>query len=70
MDTSDLISSAAASPAKRIWRRHDDAFKARVIELARQPHTSVAAVAPSHRPGATKPPGGECQHAAALGARS
>lgn len=45
MDTSDLISSAAASPAKRIWRRHDDAFKARVIELARQPHTSVAAVA-------------------------
>lgn len=36
---------AVAQPAKRSWRRHSDEFKARVIELARQPNTSVAAVA-------------------------
>jgi transposase-like protein len=32
-------------PAKRSWRRHSSEFKSRVIELARQPHASVAAVA-------------------------
>jgi transposase len=36
---------AVAQPAKRSWRRHSDEFKARVVELARQPNTSVAAVA-------------------------
>jgi len=45
MDTSNPISSSAVAPAKRNWRRHSDAFKAQVIALARQPHTSVAAVA-------------------------
>ena len=34
-----------ATPPKRRWRRHSEEFKARVIELARQPNTSVAAVA-------------------------
>lgn len=34
-----------ARPAKRSWRRHSDEFKARVIELARQPNASMAAVA-------------------------
>lgn len=34
-----------AAPTKRSWRRHSDEFKARVIEMARQPNTSVAAVA-------------------------
>lgn len=34
-----------ATPPKRRWRRHSEEFKARVIELARQPTTSVAAVA-------------------------
>ncbi len=44
MDTSGS-SQGVARPAKRSWRRHSDEFKARVIELARQPSTSVAAVA-------------------------
>lgn len=37
--------SAAEQPLRRSWRRHSDEFRARVIELARQPNTSVAAVA-------------------------
>jgi transposase len=44
MDTSGSKAAVASQP-KRGWRRHSDEFKARVIELARQPHTSVAAVA-------------------------
>lgn len=43
MDTSEV--EGAVEPPKRSWRRHDLAFKARVIELARQPQASVAAVA-------------------------
>lgn len=35
----------ASSPPKRTWRRHPEEFRARVIEMARQPNTSVAAVA-------------------------
>lgn len=44
MDTSQP-KPGIAMPAKRSWRRHSTEFKARVIELARQPHASVAAVA-------------------------
>ena len=44
MDTSGTT-AAVAEPPKRSWRRHSDEFRARVIELARQPNTSVAAVA-------------------------
>ena len=44
MDTSQPDPSVARPP-KRSWRRHTDEFKARVIELARQGHGSVAAVA-------------------------
>jgi len=44
MDTSGTT-AAVAAPPKRSWRRHSDEFRARVIELARQPNTSVAAVA-------------------------
>lgn len=33
------------TPAGRSWRRHSAEFKARVIELARQPGVSTAAVA-------------------------
>ena len=44
MDTSGKR-SAVAEPAKRSWRRHSDEFRARVIAMARQPNTSVAAVA-------------------------
>ena len=44
MDTSE-IRVGVARPAKRRWRRHSDEFKARVIELARQPGASIAAVA-------------------------
>lgn len=44
MDTSET-EPVVARPAKRGWRRHSDEFKARVIELARQPQASVAAVA-------------------------
>jgi transposase len=43
MDTDGV--EGAVQPPKRSWRRHDLAFKARVIELARQPRASVAAVA-------------------------
>lgn len=44
MDTSGT-KPAVATPPKRIWRRHSEEFRERVIELARQPNTSVAAVA-------------------------
>ena len=44
MDTSQH-DSGVARPPKRSWRRHTDEFKSRVIELARQGHGSVAAVA-------------------------
>lgn len=44
MDTSGS-DQVVARPAKRSWRRHSEEFKARVIEMARQPNTSVAAVA-------------------------
>jgi len=44
MDTSGTT-AAVAAPPKRSWRRHSDEFRARVIELARKPNTSVAAVA-------------------------
>lgn len=44
MDTSQ-DDSRVARPPKRSWRRHSDEFKSRVIELARQGHGSVAAVA-------------------------
>jgi transposase len=44
MDTSGTT-AAVAAPPKRSWRRHSDEFRARVIEMARQPNTSVAAVA-------------------------
>lgn len=37
--------SAVVAPPRRSWRRHSEEFRARVIELARQPNTSVAAVA-------------------------
>ncbi|HHP7016918.1 transposase [Serratia marcescens] len=44
MDTLET-NTAVAAPPKRSWRRHSDEFRARIIELARQPNTSVAAVA-------------------------
>jgi transposase-like protein len=44
MDTSGS-SQVVARPGKRSWRRHSEEFKARVIEMARQPNTSMAAVA-------------------------
>jgi len=44
MDTSQS-DPGVARPARRNWRRHSDDFKARVIELARQGHGSVAAIA-------------------------
>jgi transposase len=44
MDTSQHDSSVARPP-KRSWRRHSEEFKSRVIDLARQGHSSVAAVA-------------------------
>ena len=44
MDTSGS-KAVIATQAKRGWRPHSDEFKARVIDLARQPHASVAAVA-------------------------
>ncbi|MEW6318662.1 MAG: transposase [Pseudomonadota bacterium] len=44
MDTSD-DEPGIAQPAKRSWRRHSVEFRSRVIELARRPNTSVAAVA-------------------------
>lgn len=45
MDTSEIGPQDVAAAAGRSWRRHSAEFKARVIELARQPGTSVAAVA-------------------------
>ena len=45
MDTSQIGTQDVAAAAKRSWRRHSPEFKARVIELARQPAASVAAVA-------------------------
>lgn len=45
MDTSETTTTVAAPPKKRSWRRHSDEFRSRVIEMARQAHTSVAAVA-------------------------
>src|SRR5438045_2204212 len=45
MDTSEIGPDDVATAARRSWRRHSAEFKARVIELARQPGTSVAAVA-------------------------
>ena len=44
MDTTDT-KQAVARPAKRSWRRHSDEFKAHAIAMARQPGTSMAAVA-------------------------
>lgn len=44
MDTSET-KPGVARPAKRGWRRHSEEFKARVIDLARQPGASTAAVA-------------------------
>lgn len=44
MNTTQSKDSATKAP-KRLWRRHSDEFKARVIEQARQPHVSVASVA-------------------------
>jgi transposase-like protein len=45
MDTSESGREDVACAAKRSWRRHSAEFKVRVIEMARQPGTSVAAVA-------------------------
>ena len=45
MNTSQIGAQDVAAAAGRSWRRHSAEFKARVIELARQPGTSVAAVA-------------------------
>lgn len=45
MGTSDLSTGKPATPEGRSWRRHSAEFKARVIELARQPGVSTAAVA-------------------------
>lgn len=45
MNTSEIGPQDVAAAAGRSWRRHSVEFKARVIELARQPGTSVAAVA-------------------------
>lgn len=45
MGTSDLSAGELTTPAGRSWRRHSVEFKARVIELARQPGVSTAAVA-------------------------
>jgi transposase-like protein len=45
MGTSDLSAGDLTTPAGRSWRRHSTEFKARVIELARQPGVSTAAVA-------------------------
>jgi hypothetical protein len=44
MDTSPH-DAGVATPAKRGWRRHSEEFKSRVIELAREGHGSVAAIA-------------------------
>jgi transposase-like protein len=45
MGTSDLSTGEPTTPAGRSWRRHSAEFKTRVVELARQPGISTAAVA-------------------------
>lgn len=45
MGTSDLSTEEPTAPGGRSWRRHSAEFKAGVIELARQPGISTAAVA-------------------------
>lgn len=45
MSTSDFDFDKPTTPAGRSWQRHSAEFKARVIELARQPGVSTAAVA-------------------------
>lgn len=45
MGTSDLGTEAPTTATGRSWRRHSAEFKARVIDLARQPGISTAAVA-------------------------
>ena len=45
MGTSDLNTGEATLPTGRSWRRHSAEFKSQVIELARQPGISTAAVA-------------------------
>ena len=45
MSTSDLSAGPLTTPVGRSWRRHSSEFKARVVELARQPGISTAAVA-------------------------
>ena len=45
VDTIQIGPQDVTAAAGRSWRRHSAEFKARVIELARQPGTSVAAVA-------------------------
>jgi transposase-like protein len=45
MGTSDLGTEASTTATGRSWRRHSAEFKARVIDLARQPGISTAAVA-------------------------
>ncbi|MET3515061.1 transposase-like protein [Pseudacidovorax sp. 1753] len=45
MGTSDLSTEEPTTPTGRSWRRHSAEFKARVIDLARQPGVSTAAVA-------------------------
>ena len=38
-------SPTPGNPHKRSWRKHSDEFKARVVALALEPHTSMASVA-------------------------
>ncbi len=45
MGTSELSTGEPTAPAGRRWRRHSAEFKVRVIELARLPGVSTAAVA-------------------------
>jgi transposase-like protein len=45
MGTSDLSAEQRTTPTGRGWRRHSAEFKARVIEQARRPGVSTAAVA-------------------------
>jgi transposase len=45
MGTSDLSTGEPTTPNGRSWRRHSAEFKTRVVELARQPGVSTAAVA-------------------------
>jgi len=45
MDTTQIRPQDVTAAVGRSWRRHSAEFKSRVIELARQPGISVAAVA-------------------------